>query len=91
MIGHSLKNIFESLGFTYDFAFCQNTWSLKNFQNVLWSMSFKNDKIYKSFWGVGGFPKQISKTIEIGGSKFDNFLKFQKVKIIFVRMSPYTF
>ena len=60
MIGHSLKNIFDSLGFAYDFAFCQNKWSSKIFQNVSWSMSFKNDNIYQSFWGGGG-PNKISK------------------------------
>ena len=53
MIGHYLKNMYVSFGFTYDFAFCQNKLSLKNFQNVLWKMSFKNDKIYQSFWGGG--------------------------------------
>ena len=56
MIGHSLKNIFDSLGLTYDFAFCQNKWSSKIFQNVSWSMSFKNDNIYQSF--LGGIPKE---------------------------------
>ena len=61
MIGHSLKNIFDSLGFAYDFAFCQNKWSSKIFQNVLWSMSLKNDNIYQSFWGGGGFQKYIKK------------------------------
>ena len=64
MIGHSLKNMFDSLGFAYDFAFCQNKWSLKNFQNVLWSMSFKNDKIYQSVWG-GGVPKKYQKKIGV--------------------------
>ena len=53
MIGHSLKNIVYSLGVAYDFAFCQNKWSLKIFQNVLWKMSFENDKIYQSVWGTG--------------------------------------
>ena len=53
MIGHSLKNIFDSLGFAYDFAFCQNNGSSKNLQNVSWKMSFKNDNIYQSFWGRG--------------------------------------
>ena len=60
MIGHSLKNMFVSLGFAYDFAFCQNKWSLKIFQNVFRAMSFKNDKIYQSFWGVG-VQKQYQK------------------------------
>ena len=55
MIGHSLKNMFDSLGFAYDFAFCQNKWSLKIFQNVVWQMSFKNANRYQ-FVG-GGFPK----------------------------------
>ena len=59
MIGHSSKNMFDSLGFAYDFAFCQNKWSLKIFQNVLWSMSFENAKIYQSFWGWG--PKKYQK------------------------------
>ena len=57
MIGHSLKNMFDSLGFAYDFAFCQNKWSLKIFQNVLWKMPFNNDKIYQSFWVGGGYKK----------------------------------
>ena len=61
MIGHSLKNMFDSLGFAYDFAFCQNKWSLKIFQDVLWKISFKNENIYKSFWGGGGFQKNIKK------------------------------
>ena len=61
MIGHSLKNIFDSLGFAYDFAFCQNNGSLKIFQNVSWSMSFKNDNIYQSFWGGGGPKKTFKK------------------------------
>ena len=54
MIGHSLKNIFDSLGFAYDFAFCQSKWSLKIFQNVSWKMSFKNDKIYQSLFFLWG-------------------------------------
>ena len=60
MIGHSLKNIFGSLVFAYDFAFCQNKWPLKIFQDVLWTMSFKNDNIYQSFLG-GGPPKTYQK------------------------------
>ena len=63
MIGHSLTNIFDSLGFAYDFAFCENKWSLEIFQNVLWEMSFKNDKIYGSFVFLfgGGVQKNIKK------------------------------
>ena len=57
MIGHSLKKT-DSLGFAYDFAFCQNKWSFKIFQNVSWSKSFKNDKIYQSFWGWGSQKNQ---------------------------------
>ena len=53
MIGHYLKKMSDSLGFAYGFAFCQNKWSLKIFQNVSWKMSFKNDKIYQSFLGGG--------------------------------------
>ena len=64
MISHSLKNMFDSLGFAYDFAFCQNKWSLKIFQNVLWKMSFKNYKIYQSCLGVG-VPEKISKKIGV--------------------------
>ena len=45
MISHSLNKLDPS-GFAYDFAFWQNKWSLEIFQNVLWEMSFKNDKIY---------------------------------------------
>ena len=52
MISHSLKNIFDSWGFTYDFAFCQNKWSLKICQNVSQNMSFKNNKIYHFSWGL---------------------------------------
>ena len=54
------ENIFYSLGFAYDFVFCQNKWPLKIFRNVLWSMSFKNDQIHQSFWGVGS-QKNIKK------------------------------
>ena len=61
MIGHSLKSIFDLLGFAYDFAFCQNKWSLNIFQNVLWKVSFKNDKIYQSFWGGGGSKTNMKK------------------------------
>ena len=61
MIGHSLKNMLIRWDLLYDFAFCQNKWSLKIFQNVLWTMSFKNAKIYQYFLGGGG-PKKISKT-----------------------------
>ena len=61
MIGHSLKNIFDSLGFAYDFAFCQNKWSSKNLQNVSWKMSFKNDNIYQSFQEGGGDGKNFQK------------------------------
>ena len=78
MIGHSLKNIFDSLGFAYDFAFCQNNGSLKIFQNVFWKKSFKNANRYQSFWG---FPKNNIKKIWSGGSKFEKFSKFQKVEI----------
>ena len=60
MIGHSLKNMFDSFGFAHDFAFCQNKWSLEIFQNVLWKMSFKNEKIYQSVWG-GGVQTNIKK------------------------------
>ena len=64
MIGHSLKNIFDSLGFTYDFAFCQNNGSSKILQNLPWSMSFKNDRIYQGFFGGRG-GKQLSKKIGV--------------------------
>ena len=88
MIGHSLKNTFDSLGFAYDFAFCQNKWSLKVFQNVLWSMYFKNDKVYNFFWG-GGFQQNIKK--KFIGSKFEKSSKFQKVKIILLKDVPIYF
>ena len=79
MISHSLKNIFDSFGFAYDFAFCPNKWSLKNFQNVLWKKSFKNAKRYQ--FGGGASPQKYQKKIGFGGSKFENFSKFQKVEI----------
>ena len=47
------ENMLDSFVFAYDFAFCQNKLSLKIFQNVLWTMSFNNDKIYQSFFGGG--------------------------------------
>ena len=81
MIGHSLENMFDSLGFADDFAFCQNKWSLKIFQNVLWTMSFKNANIYQSFWGGVGVQKISKKQIGFGGSKFEKCSKFQKVEI----------
>ena len=65
MIGHSFKNMLVSLGVAYDFAFCQNRWSLKIFQNVLWSMSCKNAKIYQSVWGVGGSNKKSKRKIAV--------------------------
>ena len=62
MIGHSLKNIFDSLGFAYDFAFCQNNGSLKIFQNVFWKKSFKNANRYQSFfWGGDPYKKYQNK------------------------------
>ena len=79
MIGHSLKNIFDSLGFAYDFAFCQNNGSLKIFKNVFWNKSFKNAKRYQVVWG--GFLKQYQKQMGCGGSTFEKFSKFQKVDI----------
>ena len=49
MIGHSLKNIFDSLGFAYDFAFCQNKWSSKNLQNVSFSIPHLRKIIFKIY------------------------------------------
>ena len=76
MIGHSLKNIFDSLGFTYDFAFCKNKWSSKIFQNVPWSMSFKNDNIYQSFFGGGGPKQTFKKNRCLVGPELRNFGNF---------------
>ena len=59
MIGHSLRNMFGSLGFTYDFASCQNNGSPENFQNVLWKTSFKHANRYQSF--LGGTPTKYQK------------------------------
>ena len=70
MIGHSLKNMFDSLGFAYDFSFCQNKWSLTIFQNVLWNMPFKNDKIYQSFLGES---QQIIKNTKFPFDVFDRY------------------
>ena len=64
MIRHSFKNIFDSLGFAYDFAFCQNNGSLKIFQNVLWKISFKDDK-KKQFCLGGGVQQQLSNEIGV--------------------------
>ena len=75
MIGHSMKNIFDSLGFTYDFAFCQNNGSSKNLQNVSWSMSFKNDRIYQGFLGGGG-QKTLKKNRCLVGPELRNFRFF---------------
>ena len=76
MIGDSLKNIFDPLGFAYDFAFCQNNGSLKIFQNVFWNKSFKNAKRHQVFW-----EQTYQKTLGFGGSKFEKLSKFQKVEI----------
>ena len=76
MIGDSLKNMFDSLGFAYDFAFCQNNGSLKIFQNVFWKKSFKNAKRYQVFWGATNIKKN-----GFGASKFETCSKFQKVEI----------
>ena len=79
MIGDSLKNIFGSLGFAYDFAFCQRNGSLKIFQNVFWKKSFTNANRYIFF---GGDPtNKYKKQIGSSGSKFDKCSKFQKVEI----------
>ena len=87
MIGHSLKNIFDSLGFTYDFAFCQNKWSSKNLQNVSWSMSFKNDRIYQGFLGGRG-GKNFQKKYVFGGSRIKKFSKFLMSQIDIDNMFP---
>ena len=89
MIGHSLKNIFDSLGFAYDFAFCQNNGSLKIFQNVSWTMSLKMIKYTNLFWEVG--PNKYQKQIGVWWSKFDKILKFHKVKIICFKDVPIYF
>ena len=75
MIGHSLKNMFDPFGLAYDFAFCQNKWSLKIFQNVLWKVSFKSDKIYQSFWG-GVVP---TKRLKANRCLVGPFLRFFEV------------
>ena len=54
LIGDSSKNIFVSLGFAYDFPFCQDYGSLKILQTVFWEMSSKNAKRHQSFRFLGG-------------------------------------
>ena len=66
MIGDSLNFCLDSLGFAYDFAFCQNNGSPKIFQNVFWKKSSKNAKRYQVCWGA-----KISKQMGFGGSKFE--------------------
>ena len=78
MIGHSLKNIFDSFGFTYDFAFCQNKWSLKIFQNVLWAMSLKMIKYTNLFWV--GVPKKYQKNSGLVDPNLRNFRSSRKLK-----------
>ena len=70
MIGDSLKNMFDPLGFAYDFAFCQNNGSLMIFQNVFWKKSFKNANRYQSFWGC---PPTNIKQISNASTPFSNF------------------
>ena len=82
--------MFDSLGFAYDFAFCQNKWSLKIFQNVLWSMSFKNANIYQSFLGAGS-NKNIKKNRGLVGPNLTFYRSFRKSKSYFLRMFPDTF
>ena len=81
MLGDSLKNMFDSLGFAYDFAFCRNNGSLKIFQNVLWNKSFNDANRYQSFFFRGGDPQQNIKKKGSGGSRFEKCSKFQKVEI----------
>ena len=94
MIGHSLKIIFDTVGFAYDFAFSQNKWSLKTFQNVLWKMSFKNAKVYQSVWG-GGSKKNIKNNMGLVDqnlrnvrssrkSRYEKILCFNDVPIYFL-------
>ena len=66
--------MFDPLGFADDFAFSQNKWTLKIFQNVLWGMSLKNDKIYHVFggWGGGG-RKNIKQNRGLVGPDFTIF------------------
>ena len=75
MIGDSLENIFGSLGFAYGFAFCQNTGSLKIFQNAFWKKSFKNANRYQSFFGGIPTKKYQQKNGGSGGSKYGGFTK----------------
>ena len=60
MIGDSLKNIFDSVGFAYDSAFCQNNGSLKIFQNVFWKNP-STTLIDANFVGGDSYLKKIGK------------------------------
>ena len=54
MIGHSFKNIFDSLGFAYDFAFCQNNGS-PNIEIIPWKKNLytlRNDDLFGGVWWV---------------------------------------
>ena len=86
MISDYLKNIFDSLGFAYEFAFCQNNGSLKIFQSVFWNKSFKNAEKYQHVFG--GIPKQISKYVRVRwvriGEMFEFSRKLRYGRIIFI-------
>ena len=79
MIGHSLKNIFDSLGFAYDFAFCQNNGSLKIFQNVLWKKSNTNANRC-IFLGGGNSYKTYQKKKCLVGPNLTSFRGSRKFK-----------
>ena len=84
MIGHSLKNMFDSFGFAYDFAFSQNNGSLKNFRNVFWKNLWKIliDTIFS-----GGIPtnKWTNRVRWVQNRKFSKFQKVEIWKILFFK------
>ena len=55
MIGDSSNFFFGSIGFAYDFGFCQNNGSLKISRNVFWKKSLNHAKRYQ--FVSGGFRK----------------------------------
>ena len=70
----SLKNIFDSLGFAYDFDKIMGLLRLsKTYSGKHPSTTLRDTK----FFG----EQHILKTMGFGGSNFEKFSKFQKVEI----------
>ena len=61
MIGHSLKNMFDSLGFAYDFAFSQKENGILRFSKTYYGQCPSKTIIYTNLFRGGGPPQNFQK------------------------------